>query len=102
MRQRLDKKLEPFHCLGYLFSFLCFCFSRQGFSVALEPVQDLTIIDQTGLELIEIHLPLPPKCWIKGVHHHRLASSTLTVTQNTELGRSSSLHQKLLCHWISA
>jgi hypothetical protein len=27
-------------------------------------------VDQAGLELTEIHLPLLPKCWIKGVHHH--------------------------------
>ena len=31
--------------------------------------------DQAGLKLTEIHLPLPPKCWIKGVLHHRLTSS---------------------------
>ena len=42
----------------------------QGFSVALEGVLDLALVDQAGLELTEIHLPLPPKCWVKGVHHH--------------------------------
>ena len=39
------------------------CFSRQGFSVALEPALELALVDQAGLELTEIHLPLPPKCW---------------------------------------
>ena len=27
-------------------------------------------VDQAGLELTEIHLPLPPECWDKGMHHH--------------------------------
>ena len=39
-----------------------FCgFSRQGFSVALKPVLELDFVDQTGLKLTEICLPLPPK-----------------------------------------
>ena len=40
-----------------------FFFSRQGFSVALEPVLELALVDQAGLELTKIHLPLPPECW---------------------------------------
>ena len=44
-----------------IFSF--FRFSRQGFSVALEPVLELALVDQPGLELTEIYLPLPPECW---------------------------------------
>ena len=36
---------------------------RQGFSVALEPVLELALVDQAGLELTEICLPLPPECW---------------------------------------
>ena len=40
-----------------------FFFLRQGFSVALEPFLELALVDQAGLELIEIHLPLPPECW---------------------------------------
>ena len=36
-----------------------YSFSRLGFSVALEPVLEL---EQAGLELTEIHLPLPPEC----------------------------------------
>ena len=36
---------------------------RQGFSVALEPVLELALVDQADLELTEIRLPLPPECW---------------------------------------
>ena len=36
-----------------------FFFLRQGFSVALEPVLELTSIDQVSLELTNIHLCLP-------------------------------------------
>ena len=44
--------------------FVClFDFSRQGFSVAEEPVLELALVDQAGLKLKEIPLPLPPKCW---------------------------------------
>ena len=38
-------------------------FLRQSFSVALEPALKLALVDQDGLELIEILLPLPPKHW---------------------------------------
>ena len=38
-------------------------FLRQGFSLALEPVLELALIDQAGLKLIEIRLPLPLECW---------------------------------------
>ncbi|ERE76735.1 tropomyosin alpha-1 chain-like isoform 2 [Cricetulus griseus] len=31
--------------------------------VALEAVLELALVDQAGLKLTEIHLPLPPKCW---------------------------------------
>ncbi|ERE86443.1 dol-P-Man:Man(7)GlcNAc(2)-PP-Dol alpha-1,6-mannosyltransferase isoform 1 [Cricetulus griseus] len=34
----------------------------QGFSVALEAVLELALVDQAGLELTEICLPLPPEC----------------------------------------
>ena len=42
---------------------LFYCFSRQGISVALEPVLEPALVDQAGLKLTEIHLPLPPECW---------------------------------------
>ena len=38
-------------------------FLRQGFFVVLEPVLELALVDQSGLELTEICLPLPPECW---------------------------------------
>ena len=47
----------------HLFFVLFFVFSRQGFSVGLEPVLELALVDQAGLELTEIRLPLPPECW---------------------------------------
>ena len=46
-----------------LFVYLFVCVSRQSFSVALEPVLELALVDQAGLELTEIYLSLPPKCW---------------------------------------
>ncbi|KAM7328241.1 hypothetical protein ACRRTK_012333 [Alexandromys fortis] len=55
-------KLTQGKILGILFCFVCF-FSKQGFSVALEPVLELNFVDQAGLKLTEIRLPLPPKCW---------------------------------------
>ena len=42
--------------------FFVFAFSRQGFSVDLESVLELALVDQTGLKLTEILLPLPPEC----------------------------------------
>ena len=73
-------------CLHFVFC-LCicgFCFEmnslslslfgvlRQGFSLVLQPVLELALVGQAGLELKEIHLPLRPKCWDKGVHTHCL------------------------------
>ena len=40
--------------------FVLFYFSRQGFSVSLEPVLELALIDQADLKLTEICLLLPP------------------------------------------
>ena len=40
-----------------------FFFSGQGFSVALELILELALVDQVGLELTEIHLSLPPESW---------------------------------------
>ena len=45
--------------IGFL-SCCCFClfaFLRQGFSVALQPVLELALVDQTGSKLTEILLP---------------------------------------------
>lgn len=41
---------------------LLYCFETGSFFVALE-VLELTRVDQTGLKLAEIHLPLPPEFW---------------------------------------
>ena len=38
-------------------------FSRQSFSVALVPVLESDFVDQAGLELTEIRLPIPPEFW---------------------------------------
>ena len=44
---------------------LAFGFSRQDFAVAIKPVLELALVDQVGLELTGILLPLPPglKAW---------------------------------------
>ena len=46
-----------------LFYLLFFGFLRQGFSVALEAVLELSLVEQDGIEITEIHLPLPSECW---------------------------------------
>ena len=57
--------------ISFYFSFFfIFGFSRQGFSVALDPVPELALVDQAGLKLTEISLPLIPSAGIKGMHHH--------------------------------
>ena len=38
-------------------------FFKQDFSVALEAVMELALIDQPRLKLTEIHLPLPFMFW---------------------------------------
>ena len=40
--------------------FLFFGFSRQSFSIALDPVLELALLDQAGLELTEIRMHMPP------------------------------------------
>ena len=49
--------------LFIIYLFIYFGFSRQGFSVTLEPVPELALVDQAGLKLTEICLPLPLECW---------------------------------------
>ena len=58
--------------LGFWFGLV---FQDRVFSVALEPVLELALVAQAGLELTEIRLPLPPSAGIKGVHHHHLITS---------------------------
>ena len=50
--------------------FFFWCFLRQGCSVALEPVLKLALIDQTGLELTEIHYLCLLSSVIEGVYPH--------------------------------
>ena len=52
------KHALPF-CL--LIHFVLFC-SRQGFSGSY-CCPATHFVDQAGLEISEIHLPFPPKCW---------------------------------------
>ena len=58
-RKKREKKLySGVRILEVLFLFVCF--SRQGFlCVVLELFLELALVDQAGLELTEIHLPLP-------------------------------------------
>ena len=43
------------HILFVWFFVFVLCFLRQDFSVALEPFLELALVDQTGLELTEMH-----------------------------------------------
>ena len=61
-----------FFCL-FVFVFILFCFVvlflETEFSFSVYPWMSWNLIlkvqDQAGLELTEIHLPLPPDCWDK-------------------------------------
>ena len=53
-----------------LFLFVCLFFSRQGFSVALEPVLELPLVDQVDLELRDQLAAAHLGNGIKGVCHH--------------------------------
>ena len=64
---------ESYLHLSLSLSLFLFGFSRQGFPVALDPVLELALVDQAGLKLTEIHLPLPPSAGIKGMCHQRPA-----------------------------
>ena len=55
--------IYTFFCVFCLFV----CFLRWGFSVTLEPVLELALEDQAGLELAEIHLPSYMVCFISDV-----------------------------------
>ena len=52
------------HCNVFcLIGLFCFAlFFETGFE-ALRPVLELAVVDQAGLELIKIRLPLPPDYW---------------------------------------
>ena len=51
-----------FVCL--FFACLFVCLLETGFlSLTVLAVLEIAFVDQAGLELTEIHLPLPPECW---------------------------------------
>ena len=52
-----------FFCSFVLILILVCFVLRQGFSVALEPIMELALVDQASLELTEICLSLLPGCW---------------------------------------
>ena len=59
--------------LVLLYFCFCFLFFETGFlPVALEPVLELAVVDQVGLELTEICPPLSPE----GTRHHRLVCAS--------------------------
>ena len=60
----------------FFFGFL-FCFSRQGFSVALETILELALVDQVVLELTRSTCLCLPSAGIKGVHYHCLTDYIL-------------------------
>ena len=51
--------------------------SGQGFSVALEPVIELALVDQAGFELAEIRCLCLPSAEIKDMLHHHSVSLSL-------------------------
>ena len=60
---------------------------RQGFSEALEPVLELSLVDQAGIELTDISLP---SVGIKGVRHHRPAQFYCSTLQCGKLAKIGS------------
>ena len=59
-----------FSLFFYFFFCLFFVFPDRVFLCKRALLFWISFVDQAGLELIEIHLPLPPKCGVKCVHHH--------------------------------
>ena len=50
------------HILTRIYCLALFCFLRQGLSQSSD-CPGTHYVDQVGLELTEICLPLPPECW---------------------------------------
>ena len=55
-------KLSSTDSLLFFLYFFVF-FLGQGFSVVLDALLEVALVDQAGLELTEICLPLPPEWW---------------------------------------
>ena len=49
-------------------------FLRQSFSAVLESILELAFVDQVGLKLTDILLPLPPEYWLR-------LKASITTTQ---------------------
>lgn len=59
-----SSSLPSFLFLLFFFFLFSFFFQRGFFFYVIEPwLSWIRFIDEAGLELTEIHLPLPPKCW---------------------------------------
>ena len=59
-------------CLALFFVclFVCLFFETGFFCVITLAVLELVLVDQAGLALTKVHLPLPPSAGIKGVLYH--------------------------------
>lgn len=66
-------------CGGVLF--LLSCFFQTGFLCVALAVLELGCVDQVGLELIKIHLPLQ-SADIKGMRHHNLAKFLSSISSH--------------------
>ena len=85
-------------CVVILFSFGIL---RRVSLCSFEACPGAHSVDQTGLELTEILLPLPPKCWIKGVRHHHPAFAVSIVSfQDTAEGQIFILIMSVLLVFI--
>jgi hypothetical protein len=60
---------RAFFYLGFFSSLLFFIF-RDRVSLCSPGCPGTHSVDQAGLELTEMHLPLPPSAGIKGVHYN--------------------------------
>ena len=84
--RKFPENTSSFFCLFVCFVLFCFCF-WDSVSLYSPGCPGIHYVDQAGLK-IRIHLPLPPKCRIKGVCHHRpvktpvLDSYKLTSNKN--------------------
>ena len=72
-QRRASPTAEP--CLRLFSAFVdflvfVFIFLHDRVSLCSPGCPETCSVDQAGLELTEIRLPLPPSAGIKGVHHH--------------------------------
>ena len=55
----LNMVISPVQAPSFLFV-CCFCFFEAGFPLCISGCPGTHSLDQAGLEITEIHLPLPP------------------------------------------